>query len=152
LTPMHTYQVLTKRPSRLVNTGLTDKILSDLYHLTGSGHWPTHIWIGVSVENQEYDWRIDKLRDVPAPIRFISAEPLLGSLTLNLYGISWVITGAESGRGARPMDENWVRHLRNQATSAGIAFFLKQYVVNGKKIPLPFLDGRQWREFPEVRL
>lgn len=149
LTPRHTYQVLTKRPSRLVNTGLTDKILSNLYHLTGSGLWPSHIWMGVSVENQRYDWRIDKLRDVPAPVRFISAEPLLGDMTLNLYGLSWLIAGCESGYDARPMDENWVRHLRNQCRSGGIAFFYKQRLdERGHKISLPELDGKIWNQFP----
>src|SRR5579859_2630288 len=107
LANQHTYQVLTKCPSRLVNTDLTSKIVKWL------GYWPQHIWLGVSVENQDYAWRVDALRRVVSPVRFISAEPLLGPLELDLHGISWLIAGAESGHGARPMDEDWVRGLRD---------------------------------------
>jgi protein gp37 len=139
----HVYQILTKRPSRLVSTDLTEKIINAI------GPWPRHIWLGVSVENQGYIWRIDKLCLVPAPIRFISAEPLLGPLEeLDLMGISWLIAGAESGHGARPMDENWVRSLRDQCTASDVAFFYKQNALRGHKIPLPALDGKVWNEFP----
>ena len=143
LAPWHTYQVLTKRPSRLVNTSLLSQILDRI------GAWPRHIWLGVSVENQEYAWRVDALRRVGAPIRFISAEPLLGPLTLDLSGISWVITGAESGHGARPMDEQWVRSLRDQCIQSHVAFFYKQNAQHGWKIPLPELDGQKWVQFPD---
>jgi protein gp37 len=143
LAPWHTYQVLTKRPSRLVNTTLLSQILDRI-----GGAWPRHIWLGTSVESRELAWRVDMLRRVPASVRFISAEPLLGPITLDLSGIHWVIVGAESGRGARPMDEQWVRLLRDQCVQAGVAFFLKQYAVNGRKLPLPLLDGRQWAQFP----
>jgi protein gp37 len=140
----HTYQVLTKRPSRAAL--LVPQLLETL-----GGTWPQHIWMGVSVEHQDYTWRVDKLRHIPAPTRFISAEPLLGPLTLNLNGIAWLIAGAESGHGARPMDEDWVRSLRDQATSFGVAFFYKQNVINGKKVPLPALDGTIWNAFPDER-
>jgi len=140
--PQHIYQVLTKRPSRLVNTSLLTQVLDRI------GSWPAHIWLGVSVESQDYTWRTDALRHVPAPTRFVSAEPLLGPVTLNLDGLSWVIAGAESGHGARPMDEAWVRSLRDQCVAACVAFFYKQHASAGRKIPLPLLDGRQWVQFP----
>lgn len=173
----HVYQILTKRPSRLVNTGLTEKILRECDLLTGKPRWPAHIWLGTSVESQDYTWRIEKLRQVPAPIRFISAEPLLGPLDIREYltccpscgyprkgrfaegcgycdafpdvrGLSWVITGAESGHGARPMDEDWVRDLRNQCVAADVPLFYKQNAHNGHKIPTPTLDGKVWMEYP----
>lgn len=144
LANQHVFQVLTKRPSRLVNAGLYKLIERSI------GAWPAHIWLGVSVENNDYRWRVATLRRVPAPVRFISAEPLLGPLELNLDGISWLIAGAESGRGARPMQIEWARSLKDQAVEAGVKFFLKQYAHNGRKIPLPALDGRVWNEMPEV--
>lgn len=140
----HTYQVLTKRPSRLVNTRLLDK-------LTDLGPWPAHIWLGVSVESAAYTWRIDQLRKIPAPVRFVSAEPLLGPFVPNLRGIHWLIAGAESGPGARPMSEDWVRSLRDGSLEQGVAFFYKQNAVHGRKIPTPALDGVRWIQFPETR-
>ena len=111
----HIYQVLTKRPSRLVNTSLTAKITQKVYEITGDTHWPSHIWLGVSVENNNYTWRADALRKVPAAIRFISAEPLLGPLDkLRLDDIHWLISGGESGAGHRPCDPEWVRDLRDR--------------------------------------
>ncbi|MBO0795281.1 MAG: phage Gp37/Gp68 family protein [Ktedonobacteraceae bacterium] len=142
--PHHTYQVLTKRPSRLVNTALLARVLDRV------GNWPPHIWMGVSVEQNAYTWRVEKLRAIPAPIRFISAEPLLDALTLDLTGISWVIAGAESGHGARPMQETWVRHLRDQCLDQHVAFFYKQNAVKGRKVPLPPLDGVVWRQMPSL--
>jgi protein gp37 len=141
--PQHTYQVLTKRPSRLANTGL-------LAHLTDriGGPWPAHIWLGVSVELQAYHWRVDVLRRLPVPLRFLSCEPLLGPLTLDLSGIGWVITGAESGHGARPMEEHWVRSLRDQCLAAQVPFFYKQNAHQGHKLPLPLLDGVRWQQVP----
>jgi protein gp37 len=133
----HTFQVLTKRPSRaaLIAHKLT---------------WTPNIWLGTSIERNDYIWRAEKLRLVPAAIRFISAEPLLGELTnLDLTGIDWLITGAESGRGARPMDENWVRFLRDRCVASDTAFFYKQKLVRGKKFPLPELDGCTWQEYPQ---
>jgi len=141
-TPQHTYQVLTKRPSRLVNTRLQAKIVRAI------GPWPLNIWLGVSVESQAYTWRIDVLRRIVAPIRFISAEPLLGPLTLDLSDIAWLIAGCESGHGARPMQEDWVRSLRDQCQASDTAFFYKQKLVNGHKVPTPELDGKAWKEFP----
>jgi protein gp37 len=140
--PWHTYQLLTKRPSRLVNTSLVAQITQVI------GTWPAHLWLGVSVENQDSTWRVDTLRRTPAPVKFISAEPLLGPIHFNLSGIAWLIVGAESGHGARPMDEQWVRSLRDQATTAGVAFFYKQNAVRGRKLPVPELDGQRWQQFP----
>jgi len=132
----HTFQILTKRPSRVALMAHT---------LT----WTPNIWMGTSIENESYVWRADKLRQVPAALRFISAEPLLGELaSLNLDGINWLIAGAESGHGARPMDENWVRFLRDRCIDDGVAFFYKQNAHKGRKIPTPELDGRIWTQFP----
>jgi len=137
-TPRHTFQVLTKRPSRAA-------LMSDQLR------WTSNIWMGTSVETNDYIWRIDKLTKTGAAIKFISAEPLLGELTsIQLCHIDWVITGAESGHGARPMNEDWVRHLRDKCQDYGVAFFYKQNAIRGRKLPLPELDGRQWMEYPKV--
>jgi protein gp37 len=144
----HTFQVLTKRPGRLAL--LAEDIARQFEFINYAPRWPAHIWMGVSIESQDYAWRLSYLRRIPAPVRFISAEPLLGPLKLNLDGVQWLITGAESGPGARPMELDWVRSLRDQAQAAGTRFFLKQYVERGKKVSLPELDGRVWAEFPEV--
>ena len=118
--PQHTFQVLTKRPERLCE-------LADMLP------WPENVWMGVSVESQEYTWRIEYLRRVPASVRFLSIEPLLGPIDdLPLEGIHWVIVGGESGPGARPMDANWVRSIRDQCSSSGVAFFFKQWGVYGR--------------------
>ena len=132
----HTYQLLTKRSARLAKLA---PILP----------WPPHVWVGVSVELERYTWRVDHLRQVPAQVRFISAEPLLGPLTgINLDGIHWVITGGESGPGARPCDPAWVRDLRDRCQSQGIAFFHKQWGGPARKASGRLLDGRTWDEFP----
>lgn len=147
----HIYQVLTKRPSRLVNTGLTEKITQHIYRLTGSLDWPAHIWLGVSIENSAYLWRADALRKVPSAIRFISAEPLLGPLdSLSLEGIHWLITGGESGPGYRLCDPAWARSLRDRCQEEGVAYFHKQ---NGGRTPKAngrLLDGRTWDQFPQM--
>jgi len=117
------------------------------------GSWPRrNIWLGVSVEVAEYKLRLALLRDCPAAIRFASLEPALGDLgLLDLSGIDQVITGAESGHGARPMQEQWVRSIRDQAKAQGVAFFYKQRLNERKhKVSLPLLDGQQWAEMPEV--
>jgi protein gp37 len=147
----HIYQVLTKRPSRLVNTNLTEKITQRVYELTGTTSWPEHIWLGVSVETNAYVWRVDKLRKVPVAVRFISAEPLLGKLDqLNLADIHWLISGGESGPGFRPCDPEWVRYLRNRCQSEGVAFFHKQWGGRVPKANGRELDGRTWDEFPRT--
>lgn len=165
--PQHTFQVLTKRPEGMreffrwmEGWGYSDYRLDG--YLADGGAWPLpNVWLGVSVENQHYaDERIPILLDTPAAIRFVSAEPLLGPVDLlysawngaeslrEMAGIDWVIVGAESGPGARPMQEDWARSIRDQCAAAGVAFFLKQFAENGRKVHLPVLDGRQHVEWP----
>jgi protein gp37 len=135
----HIFQILTKRSRRLMRLG---PLLP----------WAPHIWIGVSVEDDRYAWRIDQLKRVPAHLRFISAEPLLGPLTsLELSGIHWVITGGESGPHYRKCDPNWVRRIRDLCVANGVAFFHKQWGGRTSKAGGRTLDGRTWDEMPVVK-
>jgi protein gp37 len=137
--PHHTFQVLTKRADRLA------KIATQL-------PWPDNVWMGVSVESEDYVDRIDHLRTTPAFIKFLSLEPLLGPLdNLNLDGIDWTIAGGESGPNARPMDPNWVRSIRDQCNAAGVAFHFKQWGGVQKKQAGRTLDGRTWDELPTAK-
>lgn len=139
-TPRHTFQVLTKRAARLA------KVAHDL-------DWPPNVWMGVSVEDDSQRSRIDFLRQVPAAVRFISAEPLLGPLPqLDLAGMDWLIAGGESGQGCRPMEGAWVADLRDQCDRAGTAFFFKQWGGRTPKAGGRLLDGRTWDEMPTPRL
>ena len=132
----HTYQVLTKRSGRL---RALDRRLP----------WSDHIWMGVSVETQKYASRIDNLRKTGAVVKFLSLEPLLGPLpNLGLEGIDWVIVGGESGPGARPMDPEWARDIRDQSLEAGVPFFFKQWGGVNKKKAGRLLQGRTWDEMP----
>ncbi|MBI3965020.1 MAG: DUF5131 family protein [Chloroflexi bacterium] len=132
----HSYQVLTKRSRRLARLGQTLP-------------WRPHIWAGVSIESDQYVWRADHLREVPAHVRFISAEPLLGPLPrLKLDGIHWLITGGESGHGYRACDPDWVRDLRDRCQAAGAAFFHKQWGGRTPKSGGRDLDGRTWSQMP----
>jgi protein gp37 len=134
----HIFQVLTKRSARLAR--LAPNLL-----------WAPHIWAGVSVETDRYLWRIDQLRRVPAHVRFISAEPLLGPLSgINLDAIHWVITGGESGPAFRPCSPDWVRELRDICQSCGVAFFHKQWGGRTPKAGGHLLDGKVWHEFPSA--
>lgn len=190
LARQHTYMVLTKRPER------AHKLLNNedfQFHIgwfqsqairefglpepKEIGPFPLkNVWIGVSVENQTTaDERIPLLLQTPAVVRFISAEPLLGSIVLrrkagdeheiiqstlmghlNEYsrpverGIDWVICGTESGPNRRPAKVEWIRGLKDQCLSAGVPFFLKQMDVNEKLVKMPELDGKVWGEMPEV--
>ena len=127
----HTFQILTKRHERLA--ALAPRL-----------PWAPNIWQGVSIENNRWARRADALRSVPAAVRFLSCEPLLGPLdTLNLDGIHWVIGGGESGVRHRPLRAEWARDLRDRTKAAGIPFFWKQ---NGGRTPKA--DGRAWHEFP----
>lgn len=138
-TPRHTYQILTKRAERLEE-------------LSAVLPWAPNVWMGVSVENRDYVWRIDHLRRSGAAVRFLSLEPLLGPLDrIDLSGIDWVIAGGESGPGARPMDEEWVRSIRDQCGDAGVPFHFKQWGGTNKKRTGRTIDGRTWDEWPKVR-
>lgn len=107
------------------------------------------VWLGTSVENHTAKTRIEHLRKAHAAVRFLSVEPLLEDLgTINLDGINWVIVGGESGAGARPMEEAWVRSIRDQCVEASVPFFYKQRIDGGRKISLPELDGVSWSERP----
>ena len=134
----HCFQVLTKRPERLLE--LNDQL-----------PWQSNIWMGVSVENEDYMWRIDLLRETSARIKFLSLEPLLGPLQdLDLTGIDWVIVGGESGPGARPMKASWVRNIRAQCRKADVPFFFKQWGGVWKKKSGRLLDGLTWDEMPDI--
>lgn len=135
-TPHHRYQILTKRAERLVE-------------LAPQLTWSPNIWMGVSVEDVRVVDRIDWLRQVPAAVRFLSLEPLIGPLPyLNLSGIHWVIAGGESGPKSRPMNPEWVRDIRDQCIAAGVPFFFKQWGGVNKKKAGRILDGRTWDEMP----
>ncbi|MEJ7634715.1 phage Gp37/Gp68 family protein [Aeromicrobium sp.] len=135
-TPQHTYQVLTKRSARL------PKIADQL-------RWPDNLWLGVSVENEDHMYRVDHLREVPAAVRFLSCEPLIGPLPgLNLDGIGWVITGGESGPKARPLDPEWVREIRDTCLEVEVPFFHKQWGGRTPKEGGRLLDGLLWSEMP----
>ena len=136
----HRFQVLTKRAGRLAQ-------------LSSSLEWAPNIWMGVSVETDRYTSRIDDLRETDAHVKFLSLEPLLGPLVdLDLYGISWVIVGGESGPKARPMDEDWVTDTRDQCRRAGVPFFFKQWGGTNKKKAGRMLEGRTWDELPVIAM
>lgn len=133
----HQFQVLTKRADRM-------------RELSPALSWPSNVWMGVSVENNDYVDRIDDLRAAGAAVKFLSLEPLLGPLPrLDLRDIDWVIVGGESGPGARPMDEEWVIDIRNQCARAGVAFFFKQWGGVRKSTTGRTLEGRTYDEMPE---
>lgn len=132
----HQFQLLTKRPKRMLETA--EKLST----------WPSNVWAGVSVESQEWTWRIKLLREVPAEIRFLSCEPLLGPLSLSLSNLQWVIVGGESGPGSRPMKIEWVREIRDQCLHSQVPFFFKQWGGVQKKKHGRVLDNRTWDEFP----
>ena len=132
----HQYQVLTKRSARLGELSA---------HLP----WSANIWMGVSVENADFVHRADDLRGTGAAIKFLSIEPLLGPVPgLDLRGIDWVITGGESGPGARPMQQAWAVDIRDQCLAAGVPFFFKQWGGTNKKKNGRVLRGRTWDQMP----
>ena len=131
----HTFQVLTKRSERLLE-------------LDSAIDWPKNVWMGVSVENQDYAFRVDHLRQTHACVKFLSLEPLLGPLILDLSGIHWVIVGGESGPKARPMAEDWVQDIRRQCQTQHVPFFFKQWGGVRKKRNGRLLGGRTWDEMP----
>lgn len=136
----HVYQVLTKRSS------LMRAYIRERYQ----GHRvPTHIWLGVSVEDAQHSGRIDHLKQVNSVARFVSFEPLLGPLPgIDLTGIAWAIVGGESGPRARPVQESWVRQIRDACERDGAAFFFKQWGGARPKSRGRLLDGEEWNGFP----
>lgn len=135
----HRFQILTKRSDRLAE-------------LSPSIDWPRNVWQGVSVESDDYTFRVDHLRSTGAAVRFLSIEPLLGPIPkLDLTNIHWVIVGGESGPGARPMREEWVLEIRDQCQSADVPFFFKQWGGVNKKKTGRELQGRTWDHMPSVR-
>ena len=145
--PQHTFQVLTKRPERVLTQ--TSRWMERTIHRA-------NVWLGVSVENQRWTSRVDDLRKIPATVRFLSCEPLLGPLDLDLGGIHWVIAGGESGPGARPMKADWVRSVRDQCAASGVPFFFKQWGEHGpdgrragKKHTGRLLDGVLHDAYPD---
>jgi protein gp37 len=140
----HIYQVLTKRPGRAA------RFFHRNQDLFPAGHIPAHIWMGTSVENQEAEHRVAHLRSLPAVVRFLSCEPLLGPLSLDLNGIHWVIAGGESGADFRPLDLQWVRSIRAQCFEAGTAFFFKQIGGRTPKSGGRMLDGQIYDGYPDL--
>jgi protein gp37 len=135
-TPQHTYQILTKRAERLAELNK---------HL----RWTSNVWMGVSVESQDYWYRVDHLRKTSAHTKFLSLEPLLGPLEMDdLSNIDWVIAGGESGPGARDMQESWVRSIRDACIRNDVAFHFKQWGGVNKKRTGRMLDDRTWDELP----
>lgn len=134
--PQHVFQVLTKRAKRLE-------------HVSSRLRWTPNIWMGVSVENKAVTWRVDHLRKVPAAIRFLSCEPLIGPLpNLDLSGIHWAIVGGESGVNSRPIEAEWVTGIQAQCRKADVAFFFKQWGGRNKKAAGRELNGRTYDEMP----
>lgn len=137
-TPRHTFQVLTKRPERVME--LSSKLA-----------WTPNIWLGVSIETSRWLPRLDHLKRTGATTKFLSLEPLLGPLSnLQLQGIDWVIVGGESGPGARPMDADWAREIRDNCIRSQVPFFFKQWGGVFKKRTGRVLDGRTWDEMPDL--
>lgn len=134
----HQFQILTKRSERL-------------RELAPQIDWPVNVWMGVSVENEAYQYRIDDLRQTQAHIRFLSLEPLIGSLpNLDLSDIHWVIVGGESGPKSRPIEKEWVTDIRDQCLVQNVPFFFKQWGGTNKKKTGRELDGRTWDEMPAL--
>ena len=136
LTPRHTYQVLTKRPDRMIEISSKLPLLPN-------------VWLGVSVESADYLWRLDQLRNVSSVIRFVSFEPLLGSVKdVDLRDVDWAIVGGESGPRARPMNAEWVHEIQLACKKSDTAFFFKQWGGKNKKKTGRTFKGRTWDEFP----
>lgn len=142
----HTFQVLTKRPGR------AHRFFTRNRDLFPDGRIPEHIWVGASVEDQHVTYRVRQLAGIPAVIRFLSCEPLLGPIKLDLTGIHWVIVGGESGPVRRAMDIGWARAIRDQCLAAQVPFFFKQVGGRTPKANGRSLDGRTWDERPLIPL
>ena len=136
----HQFYILTKRSERI-------------YSMTNELTWMDNIWMGVSVENSDYLYRIDHLRATGAAIKFLSIEPLLGPIPdIDLTDINWVIVGGESGTGARPMREEWVLDIRDQCVAAGVPFFFKQWGGVNREKHGCLLKGKKWDQMPNIKV
>ena len=136
--PQHQFQILTKRSYRMKQIAPCLK-------------WAPNIWMGVSVENNDYTFRIDHLRSVPAITRFVSIEPFIGPINkINLSGINWVIVGGESGPGARPMAKNWVKTIRDICYAQNVPFFFKQWGGTNKKKSGRLFENKEWNAMPLI--
>lgn len=134
----HTFQVLTKRSDRLML--IDNKIV-----------WPRNVWMGVSIENNDFSFRADHLRKTRAFVKFLSLEPLLSDIpSLNLKSINWVIVGGESGPNSRPLSEKWVISIRDQCCQCNVPFFFKQWGGINKKKAGRLLEGRTWDLMPSI--
>ncbi|HNR11199.1 MAG TPA: phage Gp37/Gp68 family protein [Nitrosomonas europaea] len=134
----HTFQILTKRSPRL-------------RELAPSLDWPDNVWMGMTVEREDYRDRVTDLRTVGCAVRFLSLEPLLGPMSqVDLAGVDWVIVGGESGPGARPMEAEWARDVRDRCVAMGIPFFFKQWGGVNKKRAGRLLDGHLWSQYPKA--
>lgn len=139
-TPRHTYQILTKRPDRMAE-------------LTKSLRLLPNVWLGTSVEDRKVLYRLDELRSVSAAVRFVSFEPLIGSVSgLNLANVNWAIVGGESGPNARPISVEWVEEIKEACDRSETKFFFKQWGGKNKKKTGRLYRGRTWDDFPEVRI
>lgn len=137
-TPQHQFQILTKRSKRLLE--LNDAI-----------DWPPNVWMGVTVENKDYVYRIDNLRKTGAAVKLISFEPLLGLIkSPDLTGIDWAIVGGESGSRSRPIKEEWIIEIRDTCLLGKTAFFFKQWGGSGKDKGGRVLEGKIWKQYPET--
>jgi protein gp37 len=133
----HIFQVLTKRSERMLE--MNEEI-----------EWPTNVWMGVSIETEQYTYRIDHLRQTDANIKFLSLEPLLGPIVnLELKGVDWVIVGGESGPYSRPIKESWVIEIKNQCIDNSVPFFFKQWGGTNKKKAGRLLEGKTWNNMPK---
>ncbi len=161
-TPWHSYQVLTKRPQRMARH-LAEPSFIDTVRRTGlvelslqnaslEQAWPlSNVWLGTSIESDQYLWRARHVLESPAAVRFLSLEPLLGPIiSLDVVGFDWIIVGGESGRNARPLDPKWVKDIRDRCREAGIPFFFKQWGGRTSKSHGRELDGRTWDEMPSI--
>jgi protein gp37 len=140
-TPQHTYQVLTKRPGKMAS--VMRRLQPDAL---------PNLWLGTSIEDDDWVARADHLRDTPAAVRFLSLEPLLGPVpSLDLTGIDWVIVGGESGPRHRPIEQHWVTEIRDRCLDAGVPFFFKQWGGVRPKSGGRELEGRAWDEMPTLQ-
>ncbi len=138
MNPIHQFQVLTKRSERLLD--VSDRL-----------EWRQNIWMGVSVENQDYTFRIEHLKRTSAAVKFLSIEPLIAPINdLDLDGIDWVIVGGESGPGARPMNKSWVVEIQKKCSKNNVPFFFKQWGGVQKKKAGRLLDGKIWSQMPKI--